>query len=901
MSPTDAPVAPADVLLSDGSIATICALGPEHLDGVRLLHEGTSEENLRFRFCSAGAVSAAARYVEHLRALDGTLALVVLRHDRVVGVGTAEPVAPGTAEVAFLVDDAHHGLGVGSLLLEHLAAAARRRGITRFTAEVLADNHTMLTVLRDAGFAERQTAAYGSVEVVLDTAVSPAALAAADHREDQAESRSLQPLLRPRSVAVVGVRRDGTGIGAAVVSSIQGGGFTGTVHVVHPQAAEVCGLATCASLAGLGQAVDLVVVAVPADQVLDVLTDVAAAGTRAVVVLTSGFEELGGDGRTQAEMLALARTHDMRLVGPNCLGVVDNGPGIRLNATFSRRVPPSGGLAVASQSGGLGILLHDLARHLGLGLAFSVSLGNKIDVSGNDLLAAWIDDAEVTAAALYLESFGNPLKFARLARRFSHRKPLLAVLGGRSAGGRRAGASHTAAAATVAVGADALFSQAGVICCEGPEDLAATALVVDRAPLPAGRRVAILSNAGGLGVVAADQAERHGLEVPVLGDPLREQVGRYVAGTSGTSNPVDVGAGARPEELVEVARLLASSGEVDAILVALAVTGITDPGPVWTGLVAHAESERGVTLVVAIPDDDRPGPEVCARLAVLPSTEAAVRSLAHAADYAAWRADAEAEQAGAARPDGAEAAGGITRAATERLLGELGESGGWLDLGQIRRLLAETGLAPVGAAASDAEEAARRADEMGFPVAVKVVDPAVQHLTERGLVRVGLRSAAEVRAAVTSFGELLGRVPRDVLVQPVVSGVELALGVVGDPSLGPLVMVAAGGIATDLLDDRSFLLPPVTRRDALRALTALRVWPLLDGYRGAAPLAVEAVVDAVVRLARLAVDVPQVVELDVNPLVVTESACLAVDVTVRLAPGEAPDAGVPRRLRGRQG
>jgi succinyl-CoA synthetase alpha subunit/GNAT superfamily N-acetyltransferase len=577
----DLAVAPADVLLADGSIATLCPLNERHLDGVRALHERVSPDNLRLRFMSAGARATAVKYVEHLRGRDDLLALVVLRDGGVVALGTAEPISDRAAEIALLVDDGMHGLGIGSLLLEHLAAAARRRGLTEFSAEVLVDNHAMLKVLGDAGFTERRTTANGCVEVVLDTALSPAALDAADRREDQAESRSLRPLLRPQSVAVVGVRRDGTGIGAAVLSSIREGGYAGSVSVVHPHASLVCGVPASASLTSLGHRVDLVVVAVPAEQVLDVVADAAAAGVRAAVVLSSGFGEVGdAGGHRQADLLDLARTHGMRAVGPNCLGVLDNVPSVRLNATFSRIVPPAGGLAVASQSGGLGILLHELVARLGLGMAFSVSLGNKVDVSSNDLLSAWLVDPEVTAAALYLESFGNPRKFARIARRFSREKPLLAVVGGRSAGGRRAGASHTAAAATPAVAVDALFAQAGVIACQGPEDLAETALVLDRARLPAGRRLGIVVNAGGVGVVAADQAERQGLVVPALSAALQQDLGRHVSGTSGTSTPVDAGAGAGPDDVVALVRRVAASGELDAVLVALAPTRVADLTPV---------------------------------------------------------------------------------------------------------------------------------------------------------------------------------------------------------------------------------------------------------------------------------------------------------------------------------
>ena len=369
----------------------------------------------------------------------------------------------------------------------------------------------------------------------------------ADDREFQAERRSLEALLHPQSVAVVGAKSDGTGIGATVLRSITAGGFTGTLAAVHPRADSIAGVSAHPTIGQVPGPIDLVIVCVPAPAVDAVLHAAAAAGVRAVVIVSSGFSELGAEGvRMQREISTTVRSLGIRMVGPNCLGLLLNDPAIRLNATFQDAVPPVGGLAVASQSGGVGIVLIDLARELGLGVRTFVSLGNKGDVSSNDLLAAWYDDPDVTAAALYLESFGNAAKFARFARRFAERKPLLAVVGGRSAGGIRAGASHTAAAAAPGVGVDALFAQAGVIACRDAEDLARTAILLTEQPLPRGRRLAILTNAGGMGVLAADAATDAGLDVVEFSAELRQRLAELVRGTSGTSNPVDACAGVDP-------------------------------------------------------------------------------------------------------------------------------------------------------------------------------------------------------------------------------------------------------------------------------------------------------------------------------------------------------------------
>ena len=885
----------ADVLLADGTVAVIREVRPGDRPGLEALHEEASAASLRLRFFATSR-RAGHDYVAHLfegGGADTMASLVATVHGRVVALATAERVGPDAAEVAFMVADSLRGRGVGSLLLEHLAAAARDQGVRRFVAEVLAENTRMLRVFLDAGFEISRETEEGTVHVEMGTTASARAVAAADEREFLSEARSLAPLLYPGSVAVTGVRRDGSGVGAAVLHSIGSGGFTGQLCVVHPEAEAVDGVTAFPRLTDVPFHLDLVVVAVPAERVLDTIRDAASAGASSAVVISSGFEELGGVGKEiQHEMLRLARDHSMRLVGPNCLGLMSNSPDVRLNATFSPFVPPAGGLAIASQSGGVGIVLIDVARDLGLGVGSFVSLGNKADVSGNDLLAAWRDDPQVDAAALYLESFGNAAKFARVARRFAERKPLLAVVGGRSAGGRRAGASHTAAATTPGVGVDALFAQAGVIGCRSAEEMADTALLLTEQALPAGPRVAIVSNAGGLGVLAADEADSGGLVVPELSPALREQISRHVTGTAGTSNPVDAGAGAAGSDLAAITAALLDSGEVDAVLVILVRTNVTDPAPVLEAL-ARCRVEHPDTPLVLVPmggldarREDLPG------ITVLRSAAAAIRSLGKASAYAAWLRVPHEDPPATDEDVAAEA-----RRIAEELVVEAGEDGGWLEVEQITDLLAPYGLVPVGTLVHSPLAASAAAARTGFPVAVKVADQHVVHKTDRGLVRVGLQSGMEVLSSVRAFEEELGHDDVPVLVQPVVSGVEVALGVVRDPGFGPMVMVAAGGVATDLWNDRAFLVPPISRADATRALRSLRIWPLLEGYRGSHRGDVDALAGLVVSLGALATDVPQVAELDLNPVVVTPEGCVLVDIKVRVASGLPVNAGIPRQLR----
>ena len=888
---------PADVLLADGSIATIRSLAPTDGRGLHRLHQGLSEHSLRLRFFSIGRRTP-HKYVDHLLH-DRPLALVLEQGGEIVAVAAAEPVDATTVEVSFLVQEGRHGMGAGSLLLEHLAASARQHGVETMLAEVLPENHAMLEVMAAAGFTVHRHRDHDVVLVRLDTETTDTSRSAADARDRYAEARSLHPLLYPRSVAVVGVRRSGRGIGHSVLENIRAGGYTGGLHVVHPHASEIDGVPASPSFADLPEPVDLALVAVPADRVLQAVSDAADAGVPAAVVISSGFEELGERGaRLQSELGTLARSRSIRVVGPNCLGVISNDQQIRLNATFTGCVPADGGLAVATQSGGVGIVMADLARQNGLGMGALVSLGNKVDVSGNDLLAAWTDDPRVGAAALYLESFGNARKFARIAGNFALRKPLLAVVGGRSDGGRRAGASHTAAAATPVVGITALFAQAGVIACDGAEDLVEAALLLTREPPVQGPRLGVVSNAGGMGVLAADAATANGLTVPELSQWTRGEISRHVLGTAGTSNPVDAGAAVPAEDLAAIVEVVLTSGEVDAVLVELVATSQSDIRPAVTELaqVRLRHPQLPLLLVVRGTGEQRSSAH---GLTEFGSSVAAVRALGRAARYAAWLAGRAAEPAADPPPPRTSTLADLLRHRADALdsLTNDASADGWVGAEVTTRLLSDYGLAPAGQVARGPAGILAVARSIGFPVVLKVADSDVVHRTERGLVRVGLRSAQAVTSAVTSFERELGRSNVPVLVQPLAAGVEMSVGIVRDPSVGPLVMVGAGGVNTDILGDRVYLMPPVRSSDVRHALRGLRCWPLLDGFRGTDRVDVEALVDLVTGCGRLAEEMPLVAEVDLNPVMVTSAGCTLVDVKLRLAQTREPPNDEPRQLR----
>ncbi len=896
--PRDWTAPPADVLLSDGGIVVIRSLRDDDRDQVLALHESVSENTLRLRFFSASR-NAARAYVARLFEPDhGAAALVALDRGRVIGLATAEVFATDTAEVAFLVADDDRGRGLGSLLLEHLAALGRGHGIRRFEADVLAENSGMLRVFRGAGFAETRRREGGEVLVELDTDESAEAVAAADRREWRAQARSLRPLLHPQSVAVVGVRRAAGGFGVGILDAIRSSPYSGAVHVVHPEAESIDGLPVHASLEAIGVPVDLVVIAVPREGVRDVLGAAAEANAGAVLIVSSGFAEhpdpdTGGPGDPSAELRHLARAHGVRMIGPNSQGVLGNATGLGLNATFLRDLPDAGGLGVVSQSGGMGFALLDLARDVGLGIHAFVSLGDKLDVSSNDLLAAWMDDDRVSAAALYLESFGNALKFARTARRFAERKPLLAVIGGRSR--RRLERAHDGTSAPV--GVDALLTQSGVIACRTGADLTETALLLDEQPLPAGLRVGIVSNTGGLGALAMDLVDAEGLTVTALSGALQQRVRSASPGAVDVRNPIDLGADVSPDALAGCVAELAGSEEVDAVVVLLVTTRLGDRDELFAAVGRGRAAAPETPVLLVAPGAAAAVARGTTGVTVFRTIEAATGALARAMRYAEWRR---------VPPDRPVVDLG-TRAAHARSWADarLVDRGGephWLPADAMTELLVPYGIRLLGRLARGSEEAVRAASEVGFPVVVKLADPTVPHKTDRGLVRVDLRSPAEVEQSVAAIAAELGRDAVEVLVQPLLLGHQVSVSLLRDPELGPLVRLASVGQVHDVLgdgsrDDAVALMPPIGPADAARAVRALHLWPWLVGSRGPQAVDTAELESLVVQVGQLAVDVPHLADLALDPVVLSAQGLRCVDVKARLVVPARMDAGYPRQLR----
>lgn len=876
-------------LLTDGRVVHVRAVRQSDLDDVLALHKRLSEEDryLRFFGTSTSVFAPISRRIT--RPADNRhVALGAYLDGRLIGIANYEVLDdPTTAEVALVVDGTVQARGLGTLLLEHLASIGRRQGVTRFVADVLAENHRMIQVFLDAGMAYRMTVdgPERHVEISLDEDEKFAA--AVDERDRVADVASLATVLRPSSVVVLGAGRRPGGIGHAVLRNLLDGGFTGTLTAVNPHADEIAGVPCSRSVADVPGPPELAVICVPAPAVPDAVEECGRRGVRAVVVISAGLSgtELG------VRVLDSVRRHGMRLVGPNCVGVANTEPAVRMDATFMRGAIPAGNVGVVSQSGGVGIALAELLGGLGLGLSSLMSTGDKYDVSGNDLLLWWRHDPNTAAAVLYLESFGNPRKFSRLARGLARTKPVIAVRSAESDVAQAAAASHTAAAATPAVTRDALFEQAGVIAVDSVSEVTDLLAALSWQPMPAGNRVAVLSNAGGSGVLAADACVHNGLVLPSLADGTREALARLLPAQASLANPIDTTAGVDAETFGACLEVLLAAEEIDAVLVAGVPTAIAEP---ITAVARIARTSAKPVLAVRPGqlasvtglDDDGDGTPATASYA---DPAPAAAALGRIARYAAWRREPAGEPT---RPTG------VWLAEARTLVRDFlaaNPAGGWLAPAATMRLLDLFGIPAVRTIeARTADRAVAALGELGGPVAIKAIAAGVLHKARAGGVVLGVTDEAGVRGAYAVFADRFGAALQGVLLQPMAeTGRELIIGVDSDEVFGPLVLFGLGGTDTDLIADRTARLTPLSDVDARRMVHGLRSSAALFGPGG---LPTDGLVDVLARVSSLADAFPELAELDLNPIVVRPDGCQVLDARVCLLPREPIDPYL-RRLR----
>ena len=866
----------ADVILRDGRTLRLRPPRRQDADSLLDFFRSLSERSLYLRF--HGFPNVDERLVDPLLEPDwiergsllGTLADE--EGERVVALANYVRLRDhDVAEAAFAVADVHQRRGIGTRLLERLAARASEVGIERFVAEVLADNRNMVHVFEAAGFELTRELASGELEVQFPIAPTQQYLERVEERDHTAVAASLRPFFEPRGVAVIGASRRRGSIGGELFRNIIAGDFEGAAYPVNREAEPVAGVRAYSSIEDIPDEVDLAVVSLPAAAVIEAVEQSLHKGVRALVVISAGFAEVGSEGAAlQEQLLALVRTHGGRLIGPNCLGLTVSG--CSLNATFAAGSVPPGNIGFSSQSGALGVALLEAAKERGLGLSAFVSIGNKADVSSNDLLEWWEEDPATGLVLLYLESFGNPRRFGRIARRVARRKPILALKSGTTAAGQRAASSHTAALAGSDTAVDALFLQAGVIRAGSLDELIDASVLLSSQPEPKGPRVAVLTNAGGLGILCADACVAAGLELPQLSAETREAIAAKLSPEASVANPVDMLGGATAATYADVLPTLLADHQTDAAIV-LFVPTVAATAEDVAEVVADAASEHAAGKpILAVVMSASGVPAVLKErqgVAAFSYPESAARALGHAAARAEWL---RRPYGTVVRPEG------IDDRQAESIVQQVLDSGddSWLDAAQTRRLLQSYGIVVVDERlAESADEAVAAARGLGFPVVVKTA-AAGAHKTDTGGVALDLDDEEAVRGAANRIGG-------PVLVQPMVKGgAELLAGLVQDPVFGPLVAFGPGGVFAELIGEAAFRIAPLTDVDAEELVLGGKAGRLVRGFRGAPAADAAALADLVQRLARLGEDIPAVSELDLNPVLARPDGYVVVDARVRV-------------------
>lgn len=897
------------MVLTDGGTAHIRPIAEDDGDLLQEFHSRLSPETIYYRFF-APYPTLSKRDIERFTRVDyeDRVALIATISGVMVAVVRYDKVSEDEAEVAFVVADTHQGRGLASVLLEHIGAAARERGLRRFIADVLPENRRMINVFREAGYTAQQSFDEGVIRLTLDLEPTDTAQEVMRAREQRAESRSIARLLFPNSVAVVGASRTAHSIGQTALRNLLAGDYQGPVYPVHPEARAVAGVRAYRSVLDIPDEVDLAVVAVRADMVAGVVEECAHKGVHGLVVVSSGFGETGPEGRErQDELVRTARAAGLRVVGPNCLGVANTDPAVSLNATLAPYVPPRGPIGFFSQSGALGRAILQRVAERGMGLSTFVSAGNRADVSGNDLVQYWQEDPATEVVLQYLESLGNPRKFTRLARRLSQHKPVVAVRSGGSSQGVPTG--HAAGALALPDHAvTSLFHQAGVVRVEDITQMFDVAQLFAYQPLPSGPRVGILGNSDSLGLLAKDACTRSGLKPHAPVD----------LGPDATADDFDTALGEALDDdrvhsvvVVFIPALTPIVGDVAEVVRSRAVASSKPIVTTYLGYQGLPEelrqvNEEGETARGSVPS--------------YPAPEDAVRALAHATHYSIWR-----DRDPGHHPELADVEGERARTIIDDTLAEEapeGESAGparsvWFTSEPVyneetavpqqasRELLGCFGIEVwEHATVSSADTAVAAAEELGYPVVLKANAPDLRLRSGGGGIRSDLRSAGDVRSAFTGMHDRLGDEAMLVVQRMATPGVPTVIRAGENPSFGSVIGFGLADATAELLDDRAFRLAPLTDADAADLIHAVRSSALLFGVPpGATSLAeqpdVEALQDVLVRISRLVDAFPEVAHVDLDPVVVNSEGAnvLGARVWLRPAPELRPDAG-PRRLRG---
>ena len=901
----------ADVVLRDGRTCHVRPITGDDAEKLVQFHGQLSAETIYFRFF-APYPELTDRDVTRFTNVDydSRVALVATEGGELIAVARYDRLNSRDAEVAFVVRDDHQGRGLGAVLLEHLAAAAWERGLRRFVAEVLPNNRKMLATFKEAGYAVGQRMEDGVFHVTFDLEPTERVLSVRAAREHRSEARSVERLLNPVGVAVIGASRTPGRIGHELLRHLRDYGPPGPLYAIHPEADSILDVPAYRHITDIPHAVDLAAVAVPAESVLEVVGECAAAGVGGLVVVSAGFADTATDeGRArQRQLVRTAREAGMRVVGPNCLGIINTDPRVSLNASLSPMVPRRGRVGLFCQSGALGVTVLETVARRGLGLSSFVSAGNRADVSANDLLQYWEADQATSLILLYLESIGNPRKFTRITRRLSRIKPVVAVRSGRYSQALPLG-HHVRRTSLPPAAVDAVFEQSGVVQVSSLSELFDVAAVLAYQPLPRGERVGVLGTSSALEILAADAVESARMTV-AYGQPSLAQ-----SATAGEIETALRGACEHPEcdavLFVHIPSIGADQAEVHAAITAVSVDS-TKP------LVAVMPAADGTGLIPAgmglLPVSGPDGRAEHGSVPTFSNVEDAVRALALVRGYARWRdlesseppgfPDVDPERA-RALVDGwlHEASGDATGTMQPELEpGEPEPAAAGVDLApeQVIELLDCYGIRVWPWVHVDSEDAAvAAAERLGYPVVLKTTAPWLAHRVDLGSVRMNLESERAVRTAYLSMvAQLDEMAAKRLVVQSMAQpGVTCVLGAVDDPLFGPIVRFGVGGVASELLGDHSYRIPPLSMTEARRLVAAPKAAPLLRGYRGADPVDTEALCEIVARLGLLVDEIPAIASLDLNPIVVSGSGATVLGASARIRMHwDRVDVGIRRLL-----
>ncbi len=888
--------------LQDGSMINLRAITIDDEDKLLSFVNRLSNRSKYLRFFDMSAWSK--EDIRRYAAVDyNDRSAVVAVHgegteEKIIGVGRYwRPPASHTARIAFVVEDSHQKKGIGSRLFEMLVYIAKERDIDTFEVEILNENTEVTKMMQQSGFelvdkSEGASSWRGTYSIV----PTPSVIIKYAERELRASVASIDRFMKPRSIAVLGASNK-PGIGNAIVKNLIAYGYTGIVYPINPKVEVVSSIKTYPSILDVPGEVDLAVIVVAAEKAQPLVEDCARKGVKGLVVITAGYSEMGGEGiEREKKLINTARAYGMRVIGPNCLGILNMNPAISMNASFAPLFPLHGKVAFGTQSGALGGAILVYCSTIGLGLSNFVSIGNRSDVSDNELLQYWSEDKDTDIILLYLESFGDPRRFARIARETTAKKPVLVVKSGRSSAGARAAASHTGAMMSADIVSDALFRQVGMIRCNTLEELFNAATFLASQPLPKGNKVAVLTNGGGAGIMAVDALSAEGFQFPILSEKTRNELKSFLPPKASYLNPIDTTAAVSPEQYQRALKLLLEE-DIDAVVVIYIppVPELLDFMALAIRQSALEYRKKGIPVLASFLGVEQStgekaliGSPAEGYVPLYKFPEATAFALARAYEYYEHVQQPTGEIPKFDDIDKESAAGIIQKALAKSHDGPV-----WLNSDDISDLFAAYGIRSASSRiARTAEEAAETADRIGYPVAVKLFSPTITHKTDVGGVMLNLKSADEVADAYRRIGENVAKLSRSdemqgVTVQKMLSGgVELIVGVTQDRNLGPIMMFGLGGIYAELFKDVNFRIHPLTDVDAEEMIHTFKARKILDGWRGAPPSDIAAVKDLLLRISALIEDIQEIREMDLNPIMVMEAGqgCYVADARISVAP-----------------